>query len=584
MILAHSRVVERRPDDPLRKGSTRAVLLLLLIASAAAAGAGTALLAAPSALQEIAAGWEQFEKQNWTESEAAFRRAISIDPELAEAYKGLAEALLRQGREREAAAAIRDGLPHLGDQPAALLPLAEILSRNDSTRSAALPLYRTLVDGSPKDAPLRLELARNLAWSGHHREALEECRRLQEKGTGPEIRAEARLLEAQVLSWSGRSREAEAVYRGILADGPSVEAHLGMGDIARWEGRYGDADAHYRDALKTAPDDPLALQSLEANRRDGDHTITARYGRFDDSSDFERESYTLFADLFRMRRLSVRAGAARIRYEDASGRQLYRTAVPLQGRFWVGRFISLRGGVAINEYTGDAPDTTSWFVHGDLSPGADRVRIRLGYHHYDLIDDTDPFEEHLYNQAETIDVARQGIDIDEIRAGLLVRLTDRMSLNSDVGLGDISDDNERVTAYNRLSYRLPGDPRIELFGAFFYQNLRDNTVLYWDPSNFQMYGLGARLEGEVEKRFRYIVEGQLGFHPREEDRLGGQIYGVAEWDLAELYTLRLTANHLTSPVERAGFGDDYDATYLSVGLVRRFVSPAAGAPAASQER
>jgi hypothetical protein len=167
---------------------------------------------------------------------------------------------------------------------------------------------------------------------------------------------------------------------------------------------------------------------------------------------------------------------------------------------------------------------------------------------------------------------------------MLIRLTDRWSLNSDVGFGDISDDNERVTAYSRLSYRLPGDPRVELFGAFYYQNVQDDTLLYWDPSNFQMYALGARVEGDVEERFRYIVEGQLGFHPREEDLLGGQIYGVAEWDLGELYLLRLKGNHLISPVERGGSGDDYDATYLSIGLVRRFGAGSSGVPAAAKRR
>jgi len=79
-----------------------------------------------------------------------------------------------------------------------------------------------------------------------------------------------------------------------------------------------------------------------------------------------------------------------------------------------------------------------------------------------------------------------------------------------------------------------------------------------------------------EERFRYIAEGRLSFHPREDDLLGWQIYGVAEWDLGESYMLRLTGNYLVAPVSR-GFsgGNDYDATYLSAGLVRRFGAPAA---------
>jgi tetratricopeptide (TPR) repeat protein len=552
-----------------------AVLMIALIFIVFVSGAGGALLAAPSARQEVAAGWTAFEKEEWSEAEAAFRRAIEADPALAEAYQGLGETLLRQDREREAARAIEEGLPHLGDDPAALRPLAGILSRNDSTRSSALPIYRTILDKTPDDDQLRLEFARNLAWSGHHREALEECRRLQEKGTRESIRSESRMLEAEVLSWSGRTREAEAKYEAILADGPSADAHVGLGEMARWGGRYGEADTHYRDALAVDPDNARALQGLEDNRRDADNAITFRIGLFDDSSDFRRESFTLFADLFQSRRLSLRTGAARIRYEDASGRQIYRTAIPVQGRYWLSRSASLRGGFSLNDYSEDAPDTTSWFLHGDLSPGQDRFRIRVGVHHYDVIDESDPLFENFYNQAETIDVARFKITIDELRAGTLVRLTDRMSLDADIALGDLSDDNSRAIAYSRLSYRLPGDPRVDLFGAFFWQNVEDPSPFYWDPKNFQAYSLGARVEGDVKQRFRYIAEGQLSFHPREEDLLGWQIYGVAEWDLGERYLLRLTGNHLAAPVAR-GFtgGSSYDATYLSAALVRRFGAPA----------
>ncbi|HET6277476.1 MAG TPA: tetratricopeptide repeat protein, partial [Candidatus Polarisedimenticolia bacterium] len=472
MSFPQSREFIDEPHRPPAPACVRAAALFLtLLALIIACGTEDALLAAPSARQETAAGWSAFERQEWSEAEAAFRRAIAADPALAEAYQGLGEALLRQGREREAARVIGDGLQYLGDDPAALRPLAEILSRNDATRADSLPIYRAILDETPDDARLRLEFARNLAWSGHHREALEHCRRLQEKGTKSSIRSEAALLEAQILSWSGRTREAEEKYEAILAAGPSAEAHTGLGEIDRWEGRYAEAGAHYHEALAIDPDNADALQGLHDNDRDAAPALTFRAGLFDDSSDFRRETYTLFADFFQARRLSLRAGAARIRYEDVTGRQIYRTAIPLQGRFWAGRSVSLRGGVALNEYTEDAPDTTSWFLHGDLSPGRDRVRVRVGIHHYDVIDDSDPLGEYFYNQAETIDVARQEITIDELRAGMLVRLTDRLSLNSDIAAGDLSDDNERASAYSRLSYRLPGDPRVDLFGAFFWQNV-----------------------------------------------------------------------------------------------------------------
>lgn len=546
------------------------ILLAGVILVGALAGPGGALQAAPSAGQDVADGWRAFEKEQWDEAEAAFRRAIGTEPALAEAYQGLGETLLRQDRKREAARAIRDGLPYVGEDPEDLRPLAEILSRNDVTRSTALPIYRTMLEKTPGDAELRLEFARNLAWSGHHREALEECRRLQQKENRKSIRSEARLLEAQVLSWSGRTREAEKKYRAILAAGPSADAHVGLGDMARWEGRYAEADSQYRAALAADPDNAGALQGMGDNRRGTAAALTFRVGRFDDSSDFRRDTYTLFADLFRSRPVSLRTGAARMRYEDVTGRRIYRTAVPVQGRWWINRTASLRGGFSLNDYSEDAPDTTSWFVHGDLSPGEDRFRIRVGLHHYDMIDESDPLGENYYNQAETVDVARFKVQIDELRAGTLVRLTDRMSLDADIAVGDLSDDNQRAMAYSRLSYRLPGEPTVDLFGAFFWQNVENPSVLYWDPKNFQSYSLGAHVEGGVGEGFRYLAEGQLSYHPREAEWFGWQIHGVAEWDLGERYLLRLTGNHLVAPVARGLTGDnEYHATYLSAGLVWR---------------
>jgi tetratricopeptide (TPR) repeat protein len=99
-----------------------AVLMIALIVIVFVSGAGSALQAAPSARQEVAAGWTAFEKEEWSEAEAAFRRAIEADPALAEAYQGLGETLLRQDREQEAARAIEEGLPYLGDDPTALRP------------------------------------------------------------------------------------------------------------------------------------------------------------------------------------------------------------------------------------------------------------------------------------------------------------------------------------------------------------------------------------------------------------------------------------------------------------------------------
>ena len=79
------------------------------------------------------------------------------------------------------------------------------------------------------------------------------------------------------------------------------------------------------------------------------------------------------------------------------------------------------------------------------------------------------------------------------------------------------------------------------------------------------------MQGTVGDRFRYEAEGTLTFNPREEDLLGGLIFGLAEWDLGQRFAFRLTGNYLNSPQERGG-STSYDATYFSAGLVVRLSS------------
>jgi hypothetical protein len=473
----------------------------------------------------------------------------------------------------------------------------------ESDRERAIRKYRQQLAKEPGNASLRLELARNLAWSGSYAEARRECRRVQADSRDRETVFQARKLEAQALSWggnqkraaaiyeellrerpsdvdlqvglantlswSGWSRRAEEKYRAILRSSQSPDAVLGLAEVARLDERWDEAEKHYHQVLKLRPRDPWAIRGLNELRRSTMVTLGVGAGFYRDSTEFERDRYAAEVSLLKRRRISLRTGIVRSRYEQEDGERIYRTALPLQGILKVGPMFSLSAGLSRNDYS-EAPDTTNFFIRGHLAPGGDRVRIRLGFDHYDLIDGADPLQEYRYNQVKSIEVARQEIDVDEVRAGIFLRFTGRLTLDADVARGEYSDDNLRYTSYRRLSYRLPTKPRLDLFASLYYQNVEDPSPLYWDPSNFQSYAVGARWEDAWEGIFQFALEGQLAFHPNEDDLLGGQLQGYAEWDLGDYLSVRGSAMYLTSPEDRSGTGDDYDAYYVSGLLVSRF--------------
>ena len=555
---------------------------------------------------QIARGWSLLDRGRGADAEQAFREAVRQDPELAEGHRGLAESLLLQGRPEEAGEAVGVAMEVLPDDPEILLVFAEILNRNPSTRPQGILLMGRILEADPGNNRLRLERARHLAWSGRLRESIDECRRVADSTKDGELRFQARKLEAQVhswrsdqkqagrlyreliderpgdvelhlgladtLSWSGWPRRAERKYREVLGEKPLAAAEVGLADIDRREKRFNQAEKHFLRSLEIAVNNPAAVAGYHRNRKEAGPSVTVQAGTFRDNSDWDRDIWAVYTDFLKRTLVTLRTGVMRARYRQADDQQVYRTSVPLHLEWNPDPFFTLQSGISRNDY-GDFPDSTSFFARGVFRPGADRVQVRAGFDRYDMIDFSDPFAEWPFNQAESIDLARLGIDVDEWRAGSFLRFTGRLTLDLDLAYGDISDGNERIIGYGRASYRLPAKDRVELFGSLYYQNVEDRTPLYFDPVNFQSYSLGALWEGGAGTRFRFGLEGSVAFTPREEDLLGGQIHAWAERDLGQHLILRGTANYLVSPQERGLPGEDYDAHYFSVSLVSRFPRP-----------
>jgi protein O-GlcNAc transferase len=148
---------------------------------------------------------------NAPQAEAAFGAAAILAPNNAEAQRGLAIALLREGRVGEALPLLQ----HLdGRTPDADLLLAEGTALDMTGRSReAQAVYRRALEIAPADARLHGNLSLSLALAGDLPEALREIA-LALNAPEPDAREAANAV--MVLTLAGRRQQAEAQGRDSI--------------------------------------------------------------------------------------------------------------------------------------------------------------------------------------------------------------------------------------------------------------------------------------------------------------------------------------------------------------------------------
>src|SRR5712691_2437222 len=193
---------------------------------------------------------------HWAEAEVEYRRAIELSPSDASAHAGLADWLLCQGRTEEALASARraqeiDPRAFSGGQVGWILFQAH---RYDE----AIRELRTALTVKPKDPMTVWLLGFALTGAGHFDEAirtLEECASLSNRSSavlGVLVRAYARggrRTEAlRVLDELHRRRQ-----RGYVPAAAFLNAYLGLGDTEKafeWLGRAAEEKSNIMQFLK----------------------------------------------------------------------------------------------------------------------------------------------------------------------------------------------------------------------------------------------------------------------------------------------------------------------------------------------
>ena len=227
------------------------------------------------------------------------RRAIAIDPELADAHMWLGSALLSLGRADEAIGAIREAIRLEPDNGQAHQGLARAYWVGKGQFAEAIPEFERAIALNPEAGYSYLQLSMLLAWEGQYDRAEQVTRRavdLQEQyisgNAGLQIvGAHSRLGYVHYLRGNYdealRAYERELSFIGssdhALRERTQIELHVKMGSAYHRQGRPEDAKRHFDRAQKAfdarvsrGADDPFTryyIANMLALRGDADRAI-----------------------------------------------------------------------------------------------------------------------------------------------------------------------------------------------------------------------------------------------------------------------------------------------------------------------
>jgi tetratricopeptide (TPR) repeat protein len=227
------------------------------------------------------------------------RRALRIDPDLADAHMWLGSALLEVGQTAEAIAEIQEALRLEPENGQAYQTLARAYWVGVGDFKSAIPMFERAIELNPEAGYSYLQLSLLLAWDGQLDRAEEISRRaveLQEQyisgNLGLQIvGAHARLGYVHYLKGEYaealREYEREMAFIGAgdhaLRDRTLLELNVKVGSVYLRQGRADDAERHFSRALKSfdsrvanGADDPFTryyIATLHALRGDRDRAL-----------------------------------------------------------------------------------------------------------------------------------------------------------------------------------------------------------------------------------------------------------------------------------------------------------------------
>jgi len=266
-------------------------------------------------LYNVAAGLAR--KDQHAEAVLAWKKAIELEPEDANAHYHLAVSLQSQGQFEEAIAQYKKSLDIKPDNAAAYDNLGVILEgmgkRDDAadhfarSRAAAVAEWKKTAEFYPEDAKVRFSLAVALDRQGQLDEAITQYQKTVDMD--PENSAAYTNLGV-ALARSGKLDEAIACFAKCLALTPgSAWAHGNLGAALLEKGRVDDGIEHCRKALEIDPEYPDAHNTLG--------TALALTGKLDEAISHLEKAVAAKPEAPEYRYNLGRLLAARGRFEEA---------------------------------------------------------------------------------------------------------------------------------------------------------------------------------------------------------------------------------------------------------------------------
>jgi serine/threonine-protein kinase len=226
------------------------------------------------------------DKQKPGAAEAFYRKALELKPDLAEAYANLGKALSEQWQHRQAEEACRKALELKPELAEAHNNLGNALV-GQAKLGAAESAYRKAIELKPELAETYCNLGIALAYQRKYDEAEATCRKALE--LKPNLRAAQRNL-GMALVRQQKYGEAWAAYRKALDLEPArAERYYNLGNALMEKQRSTEAEAAYRKAITLKPDFAQAHTNLG--------NLLRSQGKYDEAEAAYRRAIALKPDL-----------------------------------------------------------------------------------------------------------------------------------------------------------------------------------------------------------------------------------------------------------------------------------------------
>jgi Flp pilus assembly protein TadD len=407
-------------------------------------------------------------------------------------------------------------------------------SQTGRTRQAAEEFARAL-KLKPDDVWVRANLGRSLAKLGRYEEA--NTHFTQALLADP-TSVDAQLGRAEVEAWQGNLSNAMAILDPLLQANPrNAEALALRGDINRWNWRLTAAQDDYRQALSIAENDYNATVGLAEVEKLRKSYLHGGGYYFKDTSDFERASVNGGLRLRMADKVYLLGDAAGWRFKNPGIDEVERVDGFAGLEIDWARWLQTSAQFGAFEYR-DGESETGGRGRLKLSPGRN----------------ADLYAAAAYRQpfVSSIATVLQGLTEDTVGGGLDLRLSSRVSVQGEVQLGRISDDNEWWQAKPQLSFRLWGSPneratflRVE-YDYLTFSEVRTN---YWTPDSRHVVSpvldvclpLGRHFQINVVAKAPYVFDAS---------EFGWQMEGGPVFDINNRVQVKASYIYSSIPADR----------------------------------